>query len=763
MWNLAILSIKNLFKVKILRKYQHWLHSQWPSGIPEKGPEVFDAGDSSIDGIKIVGDLTGIPLLKLSIDSGAKAIQSLIEEEAFESSKDQDELLDVAIIGAGVSGLAAAVEAKKNGLAFKLFEGSRAFSTIENFPKKKPIFTYPSNFETAGDLKLSAVVKEELLTELHQQLRDSEICTTSLKIDHIEGKKGSFKLIPSFNQQIPEPIQAKRVIVAIGRSGDFQRLGIPGEDLEKVSNRLHDPQEFIGKNIAVIGGGDSALEAASSIAELNAVESHSVSLIYRQNAFSRPKPEIKESVDLLVKSGKLDLFMGAKPLRIDENIVLIKDQNGKKQSLKNDFVFTLIGRKAPLDFFRRSKLKIKGETNAKNYFLLLLFFLAMVGIYGMKTLGWGENSFFNPGNWMRAIAPSLEDKTTWIGTLLQSSMNASFWVTFAYSLAVFSFGMDRIRRRKTPYIKLQTVTLMSIQWIPLFLLPELLLPWMGQNGWIPPLISDNLFPDEQYWKAYGFILAWPLMAWNVFTSEPNLWWLILSFIQTFLILPLIVYRWGKGAYCGWICSCGALAETMGDKHRHKMPHGPLWNKLNFVGQAILLTALVILILHIFSWIFNEGRTWGWIDSFMMKAYWRHTVDYLLAGVLGMGLYFWLSGRVWCRFACPLAALMHIYARVSQFRIFSDKKKCISCNVCTSVCHQGIDIMNFANKGLPMEDPECVRCSACVQSCPTGVLSFGRIKSNGNRVFDELAASEVQVQEAGSMKEFLKEVRAANHP
>lgn len=102
------------------------------------------------------------------------------------------------------------------------------------------------------------------------------------------------------------------------------------------------------------------------------------------------------------------------------------------------------------------------------------------------------------------------------------------------------------------------------------------------------------------------------------------------------------------------------------------------------------------------------------------------MDLLLAGIIGVACYFWFSGRVWCRFACPLAALMHIYARFSRFRILAEKKKCISCNVYTSVCHQGIDVMGFANKGRPMEDPQCVRCSACVQSCPTGVLSFGRI-------------------------------------
>ena len=91
--------------------------------------------------------------------------------------------------------------------------------------------------------------------------------------------------------------------------------------------------------------------------------------------------------------------------------------------------------------------------------------------------------------------------------------------------------------------------------------------------------------------------------------------------------------------------------------------------------------------------------------------------------------------------------MHIYARFCRFRILAEKKKCISCNVCTTVCHQGIDVMNFANKGLPMADPECVRCSACVQSCPTGVLSFGQVdRRTGEPVSSDppwLAASPVR--------------------
>jgi len=293
---------------------------------------------------------------------------------------------------------------------------------------------------------------------------------------------------------------------------------------------------------------------------------------------------------------------------------------------------------------------------------------------------------------------------------------------------------------------------MAIQVLPLFILPEILLPWLGNNGWLPQGVLDALFPvvdygnGREYWRAYGLVLAWPLNVYNVFTGEPLGWWLAIAFAQTFVLIPVLIYFHGKGAYCGWICSCGALAETLGDTHRNKMPHGPRWNRLNGLGQVILLVAVVMLALRIYGWV---APGYGWADRLFDHALHQYKwgVDVFLAGVVGYGVYFWFSGRVWCRFMCPLAALMHVYARFSRFRILADKKKCISCNVCTSVCHQGIDIMNFANKGLPMADPECVRCSACVQSCPTGVLTFGQVDGAGEVLrTDSLAASPVQMRE-----------------
>ena len=161
------------------------------------------------------------------------------------------------------------------------------------------------------------------------------------------------------------------------------------------------------------------------------------------------------------------------------------------------------------------------------------------------------------------------------------------------------------------------------------------------------------------------------------------------------------------------------------------------------------TTLLLLTLRITGWIFPStglNTLFKSLVSSLPIANYSYLIDLWLSSILGVGLYFHFSGRTWCRFACPLAALMHIYARFSRFRIFSEKAKCISCNLCTTSCHQGIDVMAFAATGTPMEDPQCVRCSACVSSCPTGTLSFGRLDHSQKPIFDTLPASLIQLTE-----------------
>ena len=540
---------------------------------------------------------------------------------------------------------------------------------------------------------------------------------------------------------------------------------MPGEERDKVTNRLHDPNDFTGKDVLVVGGGDSALETAIALAQAGA----RVTLSYRGPEFSRPKHENIEAMRALLRdsAGHLVLRMNTRVQEIGERDIAIADAGGKRETLPNDAVFVMIGREAPLDFFRRSKVRIAGEMHPAGWISLALFILFCSWLYNWKS-GGSMAALFEARHWFPfnlpdllhaaggSIAGAATNPKTLLGTLAISASGPSFWYTVAYSLIVAVFGVKRIRRRKTPYVTAQTLTLMAIQVVPLFLLPEVILPLLGHNGLLPRGIADALFPvvtyghGREYWRAYGLILAWPLNVYNVFTHEPLGWWLAISFVQTFVLIPLGIYYFGKGVYCGWICSCGALAETLGDTHRHKMPHGPFWNRLNMAGQGVLAVAMALLVVRIVGWILPAGNIADAIFEPILKTRYKWTVDVFLAGVVGYGAYFWYSGRVWCRFFCPLAALMHIFARFSRFAIVAEKKKCISCNVCTSVCHQGIDVMNFANKGLPMTDPECVRCSACVSSCPTGVLTFGQTDRSGRVIkLDLLPASPVSMREGSA--------------
>jgi NosR/NirI family transcriptional regulator, nitrous oxide reductase regulator len=426
----------------------------------------------------------------------------------------------------------------------------------------------------------------------------------------------------------------------------------------------------------------------------------------------------------------------------------------------------MIGREAPLDFFRRSGIPIRGEWRPITYATFAAFFAFCCFLYPWKA-DTGLNHYFSEHKLFPFNIGSVGSGA--LGKALSDAIGSpGFYYSLAYCVAIVLFGWKRIRRRKTPYVTRQTLALTAFQIIPLFLLPYVVLPWMGNAGvfdhGILKTVGDNLFPDHSWWRAFGLVLAWPLFVWNFFNWKPLTWWLVIGGIQTFVLIPWMVRRWGKGAYCGWVCSCGALAETMGDAHRQKMPHGPLWNRLNMVGQVILAICFALFAMRIVTWTWPQSSFAQSLGKVYDAAFYSHSVydyyhvvDMFLAGIVGVGMYFWFSGRVWCRFACPLAALMHIYARFTKFRIFADKKKCISCNVCTSVCHQGIDVMNFANKGLPMEDPECVRCSACVQSCPTGTLSFGRYGRGGEIVYDAVAASPVLMAEGADGKKRLRVV------
>ncbi|WP_337872607.1 NAD(P)-binding domain-containing protein [Ignavibacterium sp.] len=795
-----------------LSKYFNWLQKDVPTGEVEKYPEINENGETSVKGIFIIGDLTGIPLLKLAAESGKKIIDYFSNDSEFQKLKQANtdkNIYDVLIVGAGPAGIAAGIEASKKNFSFLILESAKKFNTIVNFPKGKPIIAAPGEYQQQSDLKINDGVKESLLDELNQQIKNIDIpVKEGLMVQKIEKDNNHFKV-----STIKGDYKALRVILAIGKSGNARMLNVPGEDLPKVYNRLIDPNDAKGEDVLVVGGGDSALETAIAVSHC----AKSVTLSYRKPSFARPKEQNEKKLNELVEKGKIKLLLETNVKEVKDNSAVLINKDKKDIEIPNSMVFTMIGKELPTDFFKRSNIKMEGELSvtSKLQFALLLLF-ASVLYFGKSSADFYDKFFGKIDSWSSVFVNlfSVEfwnkffslpaiilnnifyESKVWSFTKYFNALIAyfsliafvllggyllyrffkeylpqikfnwqtfkyfyfisvgaffaviffggryfglelldksqSFWYTAFYSFTILIFGLHRMKMKPTRYIKFQTWTLILIQAFPLFILPEILLPYLGKIGALGSndgFIMTQVFPNGSYWHAYGFILAWPLFMPNLYGNITT-FWLVFSLIQTFVVIPYIVYRWGKGAYCGWICSCGALAETLGDEYRTLALHGPKAKKWENFGQWALLAAFVVTGLKLFSVlhdfnipIINEKISY---TADVLHNIYYIGIDVIFAGVLGVGVYFFLSGRVWCRFGCPLAAWMHIVNRFSRYRIFSDKKKCISCNICTKVCHMGIDVMNFANKGIPMNDVECVRCSACVVNCPTQVLSFGSL-------------------------------------
>ena len=504
-----------------LTSYTHWLHTRWPAGTVEKLPEVTENGTTALPGVFITGDLTGIPLLKFASDTGAKAVHEIQKElQSIQTSESSSGILDIAIVGGGVSGISAAIEAKKAGLKFQVFEASEAFFTVVNFPKAKPIYTYPSEMKLSGGLQFRANIKEALLEEMEQQKNAAGIELTSARIHRIERNQNELLLHAEGGGL---PIRARRVILALGRSGNHRKLGCPGEELDKVYNRLYDPKDYSNQKVLVVGGGDSALETAIALAICGA----DVTLSYRNKEFSRPKQENIEKLRQLAihpgaevsiekpsservtsaaspemrgshPTGKVQLLLGTQVKEIRSDSVLLAAEGGKEESIPNDVVFTMIGREAPFDFFRRSGIPIRGEWKTSTWIGFILFLLFCIFLYNWKANG-ALNKTFQENLWFPYNIPPFLKAIICIryGTF---HVYRNHDDQFSGSLLLLLAGILPLHcdiwnptdsRRKTPIRDQANRMLMLIQVIPLFLLPFVILPFPVTTAGLIPALGNT--------------------------------------------------------------------------------------------------------------------------------------------------------------------------------------------------------------------------------------------------------------------------------
>ena len=270
-----------------------------------------------------------------------------------------------------------------------------------------------------------------------------------------------------------------------------------------------------------------------------------------------------------------------------------------------------------------------------------------------------------------------------------------------------------IKYRHNNYQMVRTAVVLFFQVAFAFLIPEILvrfqLPYMDlKNAW--PLDYDFFYSyNLDQLQAQGLVGV-TMLVWGV--------------ILTVVVVPVMVYFYGKRWYCSWVCGCGGLAETLGDPYRQlssKKLHA--WKIERWLIHGVLVFATFMTIITIGAY-FNNSDTFLGIKTYSIQGTYGFLIGSIFSGVIGTGFYPVLGSRSWCRFGCPLAAYMGIIQRFkSRFRITTNGGQCISCGNCSTYCEQGIDVRWYAQRGQNIVRSSCVGCGVCSAVCPRGVLNL----------------------------------------
>jgi thioredoxin reductase (NADPH) len=310
-------------------------------------PTLTSELETSIANMFIIGELGGLALIKNAVNQGRECIDTIEARlAASKPSAPAPDVVDVLIVGAGPAGLTASLRAIEKKLNYITIEESEIGGTVAKYPRQKLVMTSPVEFPLYGKFKKTELPKENLMEFWTKVMARADFkCRTGEKVQHIE--KGDDEI---FTVHTPKSQhRARYVILALGKSGSPRKLGVKGEDLPKVMYRLIEADHYVNKRILVVGGGDSAIEAAMGLAYQVGNE---VTLSYRKEAFSRIKERNSQRMQECMRKGKIKVLFNSMPVEFRQDAVIL-DVQGKVQQIPNDYVWIFAGGEPPTAFLKK--------------------------------------------------------------------------------------------------------------------------------------------------------------------------------------------------------------------------------------------------------------------------------------------------------------------------------------------------------------------------------------------------------------------------
>jgi len=310
-------------------------------------PFVLPNFETNVPGIFIAGELGGMGLIRNAITQGRQAMEAIAKH----AGNNPANVLDVLIVGAGPAGFSASLAALERKLRYVTVEQDSLGGTVAHYPRGKIVMTAPVQLPIIGKVKMGETSKEALL-----QFWQDAALKSGVKINYQERVES---VTPSehglFVKTTRNTYQTRTLLLAIGRRGTPRTLDVPGEELSKVVYRLIDPEQYRGQHVLVVGGGDSALEAACSVADEPGT---TVTLSYRSDSFSRAKEKNRARVAAAEQAGRLRVLYSSQVKSITAERVLI-EQNGATLPLPNNAVIVSAGGVLPTAFLKEMGIQVE--------------------------------------------------------------------------------------------------------------------------------------------------------------------------------------------------------------------------------------------------------------------------------------------------------------------------------------------------------------------------------------------------------------------